>query len=227
MTSCGKTVCDKCKPRLAEISCAKCKGPCTRTVEINDKAPEEVRSLFSDPAIKLKSVFKCIGFQDSQKMAILENERREVARLEAELEKVTAEDEEEERLYNEMVKEYEEVSKQEAILDAEIEQLRREVGDDDRPNIGGAVGGIMSPLEFPDRSSSSSGSRSRRRAKPSDVIPSSNTTPLPSSEKPFLQMKTPAAWYEHQLPKRQRMEESPKDESKGHHSCVYKFYSPN
>ena len=123
MTSCGKTVCEKCKPRLAEISCSKCKGPCTRTVEINDKAPEEVRSLFSDPVIKLKSVFKCIGFQDSQKMAILENERREVARLEAELEKVTAEDEEEERLYNEMVKEYEEVSKQEAILDAEIEQL--------------------------------------------------------------------------------------------------------
>merc|ERR1712114_155565 len=139
--------------RLAEMPCTKCKGPCTRTVEINDKAPEEVRSLFSDPVLKLKSVFKCIGIQDSQKRAILENERREVALLEAELNKVMAEDEEEERLYNEMVKEYEEVSKQEAILDAEIEQLRREVGDDDGPNIEGAVGGILSPLEFPDRSS--------------------------------------------------------------------------
>ena len=60
-----------------------------------------------------------------------------------------AKDEEKERLYNEMVKEYEEVSKQEAILDAEIEQLRREVGDDDGPNIGGAVGGIMSPHNVP------------------------------------------------------------------------------
>merc|ERR1719188_414676 len=196
-----------------------------RTVEINDKAPEEVRSLFSDPAIKLKSIFKCIGFQDSQKMAILENERREVALLEAELEKVTAEDEEEERLYNEMVKEYEEVSKQEAILDAEIEQLRREVGDDDGPNIEGAVGvGILSPLDFPDRSSSSSNnSRSRRRAKSSDVpSPSSITSPPPSSEKPFLQMKTPAAWYKgHKMPKGQRTEESPKDQSKGHHQSRF------
>ena len=63
-------------------------------------------------------------------MAILEKERNEVMRLEEELQKVMGEDEEEERLYNEMVKEYEEVSKQEVILKAEIEQLRREVGDD-------------------------------------------------------------------------------------------------
>ena len=65
-------------------------------------------------------------------MAILEKERKEVASLEKEFQKVMAKDEEEERLYNEMVKEYEEVSKQELILKAEIEQLRREVGDDDR-----------------------------------------------------------------------------------------------
>ena len=65
-------------------------------------------------------------------MAILEKERNEVMRLWEELQKVMGEDEEEERLYNEMVKEYNEVSKQEAILKAEIEQLQREVGDDDR-----------------------------------------------------------------------------------------------
>ena len=46
-----------------------------------------------------------------------------MASLEEELQKVMGEDEEEERLYNEMVKEYEEVSKQEVILKAEIEQL--------------------------------------------------------------------------------------------------------
>ena len=55
-------------------------------------------------------------------MAILEKERNEVAILEEELQKVKAEYEEE-RLYNEMVKEYNEVSKQEVILKAEIEQL--------------------------------------------------------------------------------------------------------
>ena len=65
-------------------------------------------------------------------MAILEKERNEVASLEEELQKMMGEDEEEERLYNEMVKEYNEVSKQEVILEAEIEQLQREVGDDDR-----------------------------------------------------------------------------------------------
>ena len=42
-----------------------------------------------------------------------------MASLEKELQKVMGEDEEEERLYNEMVKEYNE----EAILKAEIEQL--------------------------------------------------------------------------------------------------------
>ena len=49
-------------------------------------------------------------------MAILEKERNEVASLEEKLQKMMGEDEEEERLYNEMVKEYEEVSKQEVIL---------------------------------------------------------------------------------------------------------------
>ena len=63
-------------------------------------------------------------------MAILEKERK--ASLEKEFQKVMGEDEEEERLYNEMVKEYNEVSQQEAIFKAEIEQLQREVGDDDR-----------------------------------------------------------------------------------------------
>ena len=56
-------------------------------------------------------------------MAILEKERNEVASLEKELQKMMGEDEEEERLYNEMVKEYNE----EAILKAEIEQFQREV----------------------------------------------------------------------------------------------------
>ena len=40
-------------------------------------------------------------------MAILEKERNEVMRLWEELQKMMAKDEEEERLYNEMVKEYE------------------------------------------------------------------------------------------------------------------------
>ena len=56
-------------------------------------------------------------------MAILEKERNEVASLEEELQKVRLEGEEEERLYNEMVKEYEE----EVRLKAEIEQFQREV----------------------------------------------------------------------------------------------------
>ena len=103
MTSCGKTVCDQCRPRLADISCNDCRGPCTKTIEVNAKAPEEVRSLFSDASSKLKSAFKCLNFQERQKRRVLENMRREIESLENQIQAELEADQEEERLYNEML----------------------------------------------------------------------------------------------------------------------------
>jgi len=243
LTSCGKTVCGQCRPRLADITCNDCKGPCTRTIEINANAPEEVQSLFGDASSKLKSAFKCINFQERQKKSILDNLRREIESLENQIQEELEADQEEERLYNEMLAEYKEVCKQEAILKAEVEQLLKEVGTDDGHEVGGAVGGILSPLEYPDRSSSSSSGR-RDRAKPTNVLsPSSFQSPPPSSEKPFLQMKTPAAWYKHKRPKNspgtggespvmtqlQALEEVPKGSNNLSKQCrkFFNFFSPN
>ena len=126
-------------------------------------------------------------------------------------------------------------------MKAEVEQLLKEVGPDDGHDVGGAVGGVLSPLEYHDRSSSSSG-RGRSRAKPADVLsPSSFASPQPSSEKPFLQMKTPAAWYKHKRQKNggegespvmaqlKALEEAPKDSKKlpKPRPKIYNFFSPN
>jgi len=191
----------------------------------------------------LKSAFKCTNFQERQKRSILDNLRREIEFLENQIQEELEAEQEEERLYNEMLAEYKEVSKQEAVLKAEVEQLLKEVGTDDGHEVGGAVGGILSPLEYPDRSSSSSSGR-RDRAKPTNVLsPSSFQSPPPSSEKPFLQMKTPAAWYKHKRPKNspgtgsespvmaqlQALEEVPKDSNNlpKQRRKFFNFFSPN
>ena len=71
MTSCGKVVCNTCKPRLQTTQCTSCHGPCNRTVELNSKTPKEVTKLFTDLSSELKSVFKSIDFQANQKRQIL------------------------------------------------------------------------------------------------------------------------------------------------------------
>jgi len=221
MTSCGKTVCDQCRPRLADISCKDCRGPCTKIIEINAKAPEEVRSFFGDASSKLKSAFKCLNFQERQKKAILDSLRREIESLENQIEEELRADQEEERLYNEMLAEYKEVCKQEATLKAEVEQLLKEVNIDDSHDCGGAVGGVFSP----------------------DVrSPLSLGSPPRSSEKPFLQMKTPAAWYKHKRQKNspgtegespvmaqlQALEKAPKDANNlpKNRRKFFSFFSP-
>jgi len=47
--------------------CRDCKGPCTRTIELNSKAPKNVKRLFGDIAEEIKAVSKMLKFQDMQK----------------------------------------------------------------------------------------------------------------------------------------------------------------
>ena len=72
VTSCGKVICSTCKPRLSSITCRQCRGPCTRTVLLTDKAPKEVLNLFTDISEQLKAVLKNYNFQESQKRSLLE-----------------------------------------------------------------------------------------------------------------------------------------------------------
>jgi len=203
--------------------CDVCKGPCSRTIEINVNAPGEVLSLFRDPSSLLKAAFKIQVFQERQKSNLLEYTRREVESLESQVQKQLEEDQEEERRYNEKLAEYKEVCEQEANLKAEIEQLFANEG---------AIGGVLSPSEYHDSSSSSSGPR-HSRSKATEVL-SPWSTP-PPTEKPFLQMKTPAAWYEHKKRKNspvmaqlQALEEA-KDDGNNlkQRSKIFKFFTPN
>ena len=72
VTSCGKVICSTCKPRLSTLTCRQCRGPCSRSVPLSDKAPKEVLNLFTDISEQLKAVFKNYNFQESQKRSLLE-----------------------------------------------------------------------------------------------------------------------------------------------------------
>ena len=48
ITSCGRVVCHSCIPSLGAFNCPTCRGPCTRTIPLNSKAPPNVLNLFKD-----------------------------------------------------------------------------------------------------------------------------------------------------------------------------------
>ena len=81
VTSCGKVVCTSCKPKLGQTSCSVCRGPCTKTIPLDNGAPKEVLNLFTDINEQLKTVFKNFNFQESQKRSLLEFKERKVAQM--------------------------------------------------------------------------------------------------------------------------------------------------
>jgi len=81
VTSCGKVVCTRCKPKLGQTSCSVCRGPCTKTIPLDNGAPKEVLNLFTDINEQLKTVFKNFNFQESQKRSLLEFKDRKVAQM--------------------------------------------------------------------------------------------------------------------------------------------------
>merc|ERR1712133_280326 len=87
----------QCRPKLVDITCNDCNGLCAETIEINADAPEEVQSLFGDASRKLKSAFKCLNFQETQKKVILDNLRQEIESLENQIQEELEADQEEER----------------------------------------------------------------------------------------------------------------------------------
>ena len=67
ISSCGKIACQNCVQKLKKTHCEDCKGPCTRTIELNSKAPKEVQRLFDDITDEIKALSKIMNFQDTQK----------------------------------------------------------------------------------------------------------------------------------------------------------------
>merc|ERR1719300_1301217 len=75
MTSCGKVMCGKCRPRFKSRGCPDCgtsgsRGSCSE-VQPDKNAPFEVLNLFRDVSFQLKTVFKVNNFQESQKRRLL------------------------------------------------------------------------------------------------------------------------------------------------------------
>jgi len=81
ITSCGKLVCDPCRPRLQNVHCAACKEPC-RTKVLDSKAPANILNMFKGVSKQLSSLHKILSWQESQKQSIKENRELEVRRME-------------------------------------------------------------------------------------------------------------------------------------------------
>ena len=81
ISSCGKIACQNCVQKLKKTQCDDCKGPCTRTLELNSKAPKEVRRLFGDITEEIKAVSKIMNFQETQKAKFIQALKRNNAKL--------------------------------------------------------------------------------------------------------------------------------------------------
>jgi len=84
ITSCGRTICSDCCPKLADDFCKTCAGPCNKIMSLNRKAPPKVLNLFKNASSQLKDVFKNVSWQERQKQSILKHKKANIERLENE-----------------------------------------------------------------------------------------------------------------------------------------------
>ena len=84
ISSCGRVVCQDCLHRIKTKPCRDCGGPCTRTVELNSKAPKDVQKLFGDVSADIKTVSKIIEFQEKNKANFLMAQKRKIDKLDEE-----------------------------------------------------------------------------------------------------------------------------------------------
>ena len=83
MTSSVAADCNDCHPQLRVQHCQACRGPCSRTVELNSRSPQDVKNLFSDPSDLIKPIVKTLDFQEKQKRSFLLGQSKRLAALDA------------------------------------------------------------------------------------------------------------------------------------------------
>ena len=88
---CGRVVCQDCLHGIKTTPCRDCRGPCTRTVELNSKAPKDVQKLFGDVSEDIKAVSKIIAFQERHKANFLMAKKRNIDSLDKEQSKMERE----------------------------------------------------------------------------------------------------------------------------------------
>ena len=83
MTSSVAADCNNCHPQLRVQHCQACRGPCSRSVELNSRSPPDVKNLFSDPSDLIKPIIKTLDFQEKQKRSYLLSQSKRLAALDA------------------------------------------------------------------------------------------------------------------------------------------------
>jgi len=91
ISSCGRVVCQDCLHGIKTTPCKDCGVPCTRTVELNSKAPKDVQKLFGDVTEDIKAASKIIAFQERHKANFLLAKKRKLRALDEEWSKIKGE----------------------------------------------------------------------------------------------------------------------------------------
>jgi len=185
--------------------CKDCKGPCTRTIELNSKAPKVVQRLFGNIEEEIKAVSKMLKFQDMQKARFIHALKRNNA-------KVDNRSEEMNELKESQLAEIEEAKIRLAAVNAEIKRKESLIKSYDA-NAENQPPGFMG--ENDDGCSESlfqtpapptlSDSLLSLFPRPGTGAPGFITsTPIPPQtqtgnhtlEGDFMKLRTPAAWYD-------------------------------
>ena len=199
ISSCGKVVCASCKPSLSSTQCNTCRGPCTRTVELNSKAPKEVLRLFEDPSIQLKSVMKCFEFQNQQKKSLLANCRKSLNDKRKEYQAILKRKERDHALYLSKKKLDEEltikIQQQKDLkqrLERELQESKRASMNPRNPFVNRSLDESLIPMPEMSDDTMLTPFVTRARASSGPIDYSSFGGRGPEK---FLEMKTPAAWH--------------------------------
>jgi len=220
VTSCGQVVCNNCQPKLVTRQCQKCRGPCTRNIPLNEKAPKEVLNLFTDISEQLKAVFKNYNFQETQKKSLLDYKERKVGQMKMHLGELAKKKNSEQELHNKMREKLAYLENKEAQMK---EKLNRMTLEPSRNMGGGEVnlfvnkrdGGVFGGLgQVPNNIGIvSTGHQFRGGVSPTQAFFGGGIQTLDAVERAggfnrsggqlgsnggFLEMKTPAVWYHKQ-----------------------------
>ena len=176
--------------------CRDCKGACTKTIELNSRAPKDVKRLFGDVGEEMRKFSKIIDFQDKHKAKFLLTLKIRIAKLD----EINYERTELER--NKLAK-IEEVKKR---LEAKQEEVRQKkfmiksIEDERKPWFGTSTPAYKQTCNnwldtHLETSEAWPSPGVKRRRDDEAVMKIAGQDGRNSPEEPFMKLVTPAAWY--------------------------------
>ena len=201
---CGKIVCQSCVQSLKTTHCGDCKAPCSRTIELNSKAPKDVQRLFGDVTAEIKNISKVVNFQDTQKAKFLEMQRKNNERLDkerAEMRRVKKNKLAQiEEAKAELAAVKEEIKKKKAILKSNDAKAKNHqppgfMGDNVEMRSDSLFRSVVPPAPNDFLFSSPKSDIGRPQFFTSTPVHQQTQTVNRSLDGDFMKLKTPAAWH--------------------------------